>query len=69
MSEGPDDKPNPPCPQCGSTEFETGLVGSAVYWPDPERVFMGWFAPFKRAQAIRARKCLSCGHLALFAKP
>ena len=68
MSEGPDDKPNPPCPQCGSTEFEIGLV-RAVYYPDPDRAFKGWFSPFKRAQVIRARKCRSCGHLALFAVP
>lgn len=60
--------PQPPCPICGGTDFEVGVLRSS-YHPDPQGKFKGLY-PFSnllKGELIRAMKCQSCGHLDLSA--
>lgn len=54
-----------PCLICGGTRYVWGqLQGQVSFSPDQEGSFWRFF---KTPQAFRARHCLKCGNLQLFA--
>lgn len=60
-----------PCPICGQTNYELGKVAdSSQLGQRPLMYFAakdsGFFSLFKGHVVDKARRCLSCGHVALF---
>jgi hypothetical protein len=68
--EKPKGKPNFPCPVCGGTEFEWGVIGNAGQLRFIREAdigsFNGAFAPY---HLIDSRHCLTCHNVLFFANP
>jgi hypothetical protein len=53
-------KPQPPCPQCGGTQFSDGTLMAAP--------FVAFFQKRRLLpRVVTGTRCESCGHLVLFA--